>query len=88
MLNCRIINHCSSVVNYTWQQHATAEEDFDSAAADISDILKETSTRPLHTDQSDMLDSLLSGTLLHITMYFCASECQMCMHAASSAGPL
>lgn len=61
--NCRITNHCSSVVNFSWQQFATAEEEFDSAAADISDILKETSTRPMRPGQQDVLDSLSSGAV-------------------------
>ena len=75
--NCRITNHCSFVVNFSWRQFATAEEEFDSAAADISDILKETSTRPMRPDQQGVLDSLSSGAAQTPTqlLYLSASAC-------------
>lgn len=59
---CRIVNRCSSVVQFSWRQFATAEEDFGSAAAGVSEILKQTSLG-LEDPQQDMLDSLSSGIL-------------------------
>ncbi len=75
--NCRITNHCSSVVNFSWRQYATAGEEFDSAAADMSDILKETSTRPMQPDQQGVLDSVSSGAVQTPTqlLYLSASAC-------------
>ncbi|KAL0040642.1 hypothetical protein WJX79_000331 [Trebouxia sp. C0005] len=45
---------------FSWRQFATAGEEFDCAAADMSDILKETSTRPMRPGQQGVLDSLSS----------------------------
>ena len=89
----RITNHCSSVVNFSWRQYATAGEEFDSAAADMSDILKETSMRPMRPDQQGVLDSLSSGAAqtptqlcisqpVHVLLPapgFCASHASACL---------
>ena len=61
-VHCRITNRCSSVVQFSWRQYATAQEEFDSAAADMSDMLRQTSTLPVYTEE-DMLDPLAAGLL-------------------------
>ena len=61
MIECRIQNSSSSVIPFSWRQYATADEEFDSAAADMSDILRETSVWPARSDQQDELDRLSSG---------------------------
>lgn len=58
---CRIINQCSTVVQFSWRQFATADEEFGSAAAGISEILKHTSMGP-EDPMLNVLDSLSSGT--------------------------
>ena len=81
---CRIKNRCNSVVPFSWRQYATADDEFDSAAADMSDILRETSVWPQRPDQQDMLDSLSSGTdkpcsaELHMLVQ-CSPQSSACM---------
>lgn len=57
---CRVVNRCSSVIQFSWRQFATADEEFGSAAAGMSEILKQTSLGP-EIPPEDMLDSLSSG---------------------------
>lgn len=68
---CRIINRCSSVVQFSWRQFATADDELGGAAAGKSEILEQTSMGFAEPTQ-DMLDPQSLGTLTgHSAIYCC-----------------
>ena len=60
MCICRIINRCNSVVQFSWRQFASNDEEYGSAAAGMSDILKQTNLG-LEDPMQDVLEDPIQG---------------------------